>query len=191
MTQSRRVFLAHAREDKERVRALYKQIKQRGFSPWLDEEDLIPGQIWEIEIQKAIHEAGAFIACLSQMSVQKQGYVQTEFRLALTAYGERPPGAIYFIPVRLDECEIPDLQIPNLGLRIRDFHWLDLWQEGGFERLIRALEKGLDTTGRATSESPLTPTPRPRERVRVTRREPSRDFIKEIGEFLGLVELRR
>lgn len=38
MTHNRRVFLAHAREDKERVRDLYKQLKQRGFSPWLDEE---------------------------------------------------------------------------------------------------------------------------------------------------------
>ena len=48
-----------------------------------------------IDIQKAIREAGAFIACLSQISVQKQGYVQTEFRLALTAYGEKPAGAIF------------------------------------------------------------------------------------------------
>src|SRR5512132_4075115 len=149
MTQPPRVFLAHAREDKERVRALYKQMKQRGFSPWLDEEDLLPGQIWTIEIQKAIREAGAFIACLSQISVRKHGYVQTEVRPALTAYGEKPAGAIYFIPVRLDECEIPDLQIPNRGISIRDFHWLDLWQEGGFERLIRALEKGVGTIGQA------------------------------------------
>ena len=146
MTHSRRVFLAHSREDKERVRALYKRIKQRGFTPWLDEEDLIPGQIWANEIQKAIRDAGVFIACLSKISVQKQGYVHTEFRLALTAYGEKPPGEIYFIPVRLDECEIPDLQIPNRGLSTRDFHWLDLWQEDGFERLIRALETGLGTT---------------------------------------------
>jgi TIR domain-containing protein len=83
ITQPRRVFLAHAREDKERVRALYKQIKQRGFSPWLDEEDLMAGQIWASEIQKVIREAGAFIACLSHTSVQKEGYVQAEFRLAM------------------------------------------------------------------------------------------------------------
>src|SRR5512143_924894 len=51
-SQAQRVFLAHAREDKDRVRALYKHIKQRGFSLWLDEEDLIPGQTWKIEIEK-------------------------------------------------------------------------------------------------------------------------------------------
>lgn len=95
-----------------------------------------------------IREAGAFIACLSQISVKKNGYVQTEFRLALTAYGEKAPGTVYFIPVKLDECEIPDLQIANQGLSIRNLHWLNLWQEGGFEQLIRALEKDVGTTGR-------------------------------------------
>jgi formylglycine-generating enzyme required for sulfatase activity len=163
MTPPRRVFLAHAREDKERVRPLYKQLKQRGFNPWLDEEDLLPGQMWEIEIQRVIREAGAFIACLSQNSVQRQGFVHIEFRLALRAYGERPPGAIFFIPVRLDECEVPDLQIPNQAISIRGFHWLDLWQEGGFERLIRALESAgvRPVPNGAPPEEPDKPQPLP------------------------------
>jgi hypothetical protein len=153
MMQPQRVFLAHAREDKERVRALYRQIRERGFSPWLDEEDLVPGQNWKIEIPKAIRDAGVFIACLSQNSVRKQGFVHAEFRLALAAYGERPPGSIYLIPVRLDDCEVPDLQIPSQGLNFRDFQWLDLGREGGFERLIKAIEAGLSkggTTGDAS-----------------------------------------
>jgi hypothetical protein len=62
-------------------------------------------------------------------SVTKNGYVQTEFRLALTAFGERPPGSIYLIPVRLDDSD--------RGLSFRDIHWINLWEEGGLDRLAR------------------------------------------------------
>jgi hypothetical protein len=41
-----RIFLCHASDDKERVRELYRQLKEAGFRPWLDEEDLLPGQKW-------------------------------------------------------------------------------------------------------------------------------------------------
>ena len=58
--------------------------------------------------------------------------------MALAAFGERPPGSIYLIPVRLDECEVPDLQIPDRGLSLTDIHWIDLWQKRGFDELLKA-----------------------------------------------------
>jgi hypothetical protein len=54
MTSSRRVFLAHANEDKPKIRQLYAALKDRGFDPWLDEEDLVGGQNWKVEIPRAI-----------------------------------------------------------------------------------------------------------------------------------------
>ena len=132
MTTRRRIFLAHAREDKPQIRKLYADLKARGLDPWLDEFDLMPGQIWKVEIPKAISQAGMFLACLSSRSVEKIGYVQNEFRLALSAFGERPPGSIYLIPIRLDDCDVPDLQIPDRGLGLKDIQWVDLWQENSF-----------------------------------------------------------
>ena len=128
---------------KPQVRKLYADLTARGLDPWLDEVDLVPGQIWKEEIPKAIRQAGIFLACLSSRSVGKVGYVQNEFRLALSAFGERPPGSIYLIPVRLDDCDVPDLQIPDRGLSLQDIQWVDLWQEGGFDRLVRAIEHAL------------------------------------------------
>jgi hypothetical protein len=139
-----KIFLAHAREDKAQVRKLYADLTARGLDPWLDEVDLVAGQIWKEEIPKAIHQAGIFLACLSSRSAGKVGYVQNEFRLALSAFGERPPGSIYLIPVRLDECDVPDLQIPDRGLSLQDIQWVDLWEEGGFDRLVKAIERALE-----------------------------------------------
>ena len=140
---SPRIFLAHAREDKQQVRALYYQLRRNGFNPWLDEIDLVPGQIWKDEIPKAIADAGVFLACLSQQSVGKVGYVQNEFRRALTIFGERPPGSIFLIPVRLDECEVPDLRVSDLGFGLKDIHWVDLFEVNGIDRLISAVQTAL------------------------------------------------
>lgn len=143
MTTENRIFLAHASEDKPQVRRLYDQLKVHGLEPWLDAVDLIPGQNWREVIPKAIREATIFLACFSKRSIAKQGYVQREFRYALSTYAERPPGSIYLIPVRLDDCEVPDFQLAELELNLRDLHWVDLFDEGGFERLVGAIERNV------------------------------------------------
>jgi hypothetical protein len=48
-----KVFLCHSAGDQPAVRALYQKLQADGFAPWLDEEDLLPGQKWEQEIPKA------------------------------------------------------------------------------------------------------------------------------------------
>jgi len=38
------IFLCHSSGDKPEVRNLYQRLSNDGFDPWLDEEDLLPGQ---------------------------------------------------------------------------------------------------------------------------------------------------
>lgn len=138
MTNTNRVFLAHASEDKILVYELYNKLKSQGFMPWLDKVDIIPGQNWKLEIPKAIEESKIFIACLSNRSIRKQGYIQKEFRLALDVYVQKLPESIYLIPIKLDECEVPDIQ--NLGISLRDIQWLDYFQPDGFTKLTKTIE---------------------------------------------------
>ncbi len=39
-----RVFLCHSSRVKAAVRKLYALLQSDGFDPWLDEEDILPGQ---------------------------------------------------------------------------------------------------------------------------------------------------
>jgi hypothetical protein len=117
-----------------------------GFQPWLDEVDVMPGTNWQLATADAIRRSDVFLACLSKSSVAKRGYVQKEFRLALAVCGERPPGTIYLIPVRLDDCDVPDLQITELGIRLRDIQWLDLWKADGFAKLAQAIQSATATS---------------------------------------------
>lgn len=147
MSVRRHIFLGHASEDKPQAAVLYHRLRAEGLSPWLDAVDLIPGQNWRDEIPKAIKSAGVFLACLSKRSVAKEGYVQREFRYALSVYAERPPGSIYLIPVRLDDCEVPHIRLSELEVNMLDLQWVDLFADNGFERLLKAIMLALPSSG--------------------------------------------
>jgi TIR domain len=103
-----RVFLCHASQDKPIVRDLYQRLLAEGWiDPWLDEEKLLPGQDWNLEIEKAVESSEAVIVCVSSTSVAKEGYVQKELRRVLNIALEKLEGTIFVIPVRLDDCALP------------------------------------------------------------------------------------
>ncbi len=131
-----RVFLCHASSDKEAVRTLYQRLSKEGFRPWLDEEDLLPGADWRAEIQKAVKRAEVVLVCLSPRSINKAGYVQKEISLTLDAADEKPEGTIFLIPVRLQECDVPE--------RLTRWHWVDLFEPNGYQKLVRSLKKRRD-----------------------------------------------
>jgi hypothetical protein len=103
-----RVFLCHASQDKPIVRELYQRLLVEGWiDPWLDKEKLLPGQDWELEIEKSVEDADVVIICLSKSSVEKEGYYQKEIKRVLDVADQKPEGTIFIIPLRLDDCQIP------------------------------------------------------------------------------------
>jgi len=132
-----RVFLCHSSGDKPPVRDLYTRLLAEGFDPWLDEEKLVPGQKWKIEIPKAVRASDVVIICLSRGAINKAGYIQKEIKFALDVAEEQPEDKIFLIPLKLEECDVPE--------RLRDWQWVNLFEETGFERLIRALRKRTET----------------------------------------------
>jgi serine/threonine protein kinase len=126
-----RVFLCHASDDKPVVRKLYRQLVEDGFTPWLDEEDLLPGQDWFSEITRLVRASDVVVVCVSSRAVQKRGFIQKEIRMALDVADEMPEGSVYLIPVKLDACDMPS--------RLTRWHWVELFAEDGYKRLQRAL----------------------------------------------------
>ena len=136
-----RVFLCHASQDKPVVRELYQRLlAEEWIDPWLDEEKLLPGQDWDMEIEKAVEVADAVIVCLSNQSVSKEGYIQRELKFALDIAFEKPEGTIFIIPLRLDECELPR--------RLRSWQYVDYFpadrRKWASQRLLQSLRIRLD-----------------------------------------------
>lgn len=136
-----RVFLCHASADKPAVRELYERLRTDGMDPWLDEETLLPGQDWDLEIRKTVRASDVVLVCLSERAISKAGYVQKEVSLVLDVADEQPEGTIFLIPVKLEPCDIP--------ARLSRWHWVNLFEQRGYERLLRALRARSEALGRA------------------------------------------
>ena len=68
-----RVFLCHSSNDKPIVRELYQKLRaEEWIQSWLDEEDIYPGEDWDIAIQKAVEESDTVLVCLSANSIMKK-----------------------------------------------------------------------------------------------------------------------
>jgi hypothetical protein len=54
------------------VREVYQRLKAEGFEPWLDEEALLPGQLWNQEIRRVLRNSDFILIFFSQNSVLKR-----------------------------------------------------------------------------------------------------------------------
>jgi len=117
-----RVFIAYVQEDLSLIKKLYQAFEQHGFRPWLDKKMLLPGQNWPRAIETAIQTSDFFVACFSRRSTSKRGSFHSELRFALHCAAKVPLDEIFFIPLRLDDCQVPR--------RIsRQVQYLDLFPE--------------------------------------------------------------
>lgn len=135
-----KVFLCHSSNDKTTVRKLYQRLFSRSsIDVWLDEARLLPGENWNHEITKAVKDSDIVIVCLSKNSVSKEGYIQREIKLALDIADEKPEGTIFIVPLKLEECEVPD--------RLSNWQWVNYYEDGSFNLLIKSLRKRAETLG--------------------------------------------
>ena len=141
------IFLAHASEDKPFVRTLYKELKENGLEPWLDEEILSSGVKWDDEIKIAIKKARFFIACFSRHSISKNGYIQKEFRLALSELERKAPNSIYFIPALIEEVELPNISVGTIEMS--DYQTAKIFTKEGRQKLFDHLREQINITEEA------------------------------------------
>jgi formylglycine-generating enzyme required for sulfatase activity len=138
------VFICYAKEDKPKVRDMAQWLVAGGWiKVWLDEFDLLPGQDWESEIEKAAERADVVLVCLSNRSVVKESYFQKEVRFILELAKLKPADVIFAIPVRLEECTVPK--------SLSRWQWVDVFSKEGHSRLMRSLIERANGIGLPTS----------------------------------------
>jgi hypothetical protein len=127
----RQIFLSYLRVNVVRVLNLYDRLLGAGFKPWMDVKDLQPGEDWKVATEKAIRNSDFFLACLTKSSFESEGFFKQEVEWARDNLKKRHKNDIYLIPVKLEACEVPD--------SLRQFNWLDLYKQDGWNRLLKVL----------------------------------------------------
>jgi hypothetical protein len=130
------VFLGYAREDRAKVTRLFRGLAKAGVNPWMDCQKLLPGQNWRQAIEQTIELSDFFLGCFSSNSVFKRGQFQNELAFALDVATHFPQDDVFFIPVRLDDCELPRRIASTI-------HYVDLFPDWnrGLRKLISALRR--------------------------------------------------
>lgn len=132
-----KIFLCHSSLDSFLAHRLYLQLISEGAMVWFDEESLLLGQKWEEEIPKAIKESDIVIVCLSSDSVQSEGYIHTEIKLALGIADKKPDGKIFVVPIRFDDCIVPS--------DLNKYHWANFYENNGYVKLLKTLRVHADS----------------------------------------------
>lgn len=126
-----RVVLCYHPADRRAVRLLYRRLRAAGLDVWFDEENLARGQGRRYETTKAVSGSDVVVICLSAGSLNQGGDVRAGMRFALDVADAQPAGTVLPIPLRLEECEVPE--------RLRRWQPLDYFVDDGYLRLMRAL----------------------------------------------------
>lgn len=118
-------FLAYSKINRTPVRDFAARLKAEGWiDPWFDEEDILPGQVWEDSVITGVRHSHAVIIFLSRAGVSSAGFFHKEIKLALDTAQEKSEEMIFIIPIRLNDCEVPEM--------LKRYHYVDYF--GGAEQ---------------------------------------------------------
>lgn len=130
------IFISYAHLDETPVLNLYQELSSRGYNLWLDKRDILPGQKWEREIEKAVKRSAIFLAVLSENSYQRRGVLQQEIGYALENMTKNLLDDIHIIPLRLEEVEYPE--------KMEKVQGIDWFKPGERDQLYKSLDLALD-----------------------------------------------
>jgi hypothetical protein len=135
-----RLFVSYLRHDVELVDRLVADLRAAGYEVWVDRGSLRPGQRWRTEVRRAIQRGDHFLACFSAKYAGATTYMNEELIMAVDRLRLMPRDRAWFIPVLLDRCELPDLQI-GPGETLADLQCVDL--TGDWDAAVRQLVSAL------------------------------------------------
>jgi hypothetical protein len=135
-------FISYVREDAAKIAVIVNNLRDNGVDLWIDRDSLVAGERWKESIKKAIQTGEYFVAIFSRNRLSKERSVaHDELLVAIEELRLRPYNRRWFIPVRLDDCDIPDIPIgPKETLN--SLQRIDFFkdQKGGIHELLRSLQ---------------------------------------------------
>lgn len=134
----RYVFISHDRECQEKADKLVVELQAKGVCCWVDRPEILPGQHWQSVIRTAIRRGAFFVACFSKDRVKDtKTFLDEELVLAIDELRRRPADRGWFVPVKFDDCSIPDCSIGG-GETLRSLRWIDLQKDwlSGIDKIL-------------------------------------------------------
>ncbi|MGB6078482.1 MAG: TIR domain-containing protein [Xanthobacteraceae bacterium] len=112
-----KIFVGYPSERLSDARTIWEFLTSLGLTAWFDKESILPGEDWRAAREKAQDGSDLVIHLISSEVLKRSGEVQRELKRTLDLASEKPFGALYLIPVILDELQFP--------VELSRFHYVD------------------------------------------------------------------
>jgi hypothetical protein len=124
---------SESRDCRETRQRIAEELRGRGYNPWLDTEEIAPGQRWAPSILQGLANSAVALLLVSKNLDMKTSFVQSELEMAMKTMSSRDESSSPVIPIKLDDAPLPQ--------EVEDVHWLDLREENAFDHLERGLKR--------------------------------------------------
>lgn len=144
---SPKAFLSYVKENEPIVRFLDQVLTDYGIDIVTNYRNIEGGSNWKRTLKQLIENSGYFVACFSkEFNEREKTVLYRELDYAIECAKDYPFDRKWLIPVRINECTIPSIEIGLQGL-LTDLQRIDLfptakWHEG-VESIVRTIDKRL------------------------------------------------
>ena len=136
---SSKAFLSYVKENEPIIRDIDQILTDYGIHVVTDYKNIEGGSNWKKTLQELIEGSGYFIPCFSKEFNQREKTVlYRELDYAIEYAKDIPIGRIWIIPVRINECTIPNIEIRSREM-LTDLHWINLFPKTAFEKGIKSI----------------------------------------------------
>lgn len=144
---SPKAFLSYVKENEPIVRVLDQVLTDYGIDIVTNYRNIEGGFNWKRTLKQLIENSGYFVGCFSnEFNEREKTVLYRELDYAIECAKDYPFDRKWLIPVRINECTIPSIEIGLQGL-LTDLQRIDLfpparWHEG-VESIVRTIDKKL------------------------------------------------
>jgi len=89
------VFLSHNSKDKPVIREIARLLREQGLNPWLDEEQLVGGERWQVDLERVVGDSAT---CAMFIGPHNLGNWQEEELDLVRNRAAGPPSGFRLIP---------------------------------------------------------------------------------------------
>ncbi len=145
----RHVFISYDPANSGEAGIVQTALEAAGVRVWNNLAEVRPGEVRQDRIRQAISgSALVFLACFSKASTSSvRSRQHEELSWAMRELRQRHPAVPWLIPVRFDDCVIPDLDI-GAGRSLQSLSTADLFGVRESDELARLVETVIWLLGR-------------------------------------------
>ena len=130
---SEEIFISYSRKDSDRVMPLVKQLREVGYSVWLDDSHIESASLWAEQIVEGLKNCKVLMLMCSKDSLASKNVLK---EVMLASELEKT-----LLPVYLEECELPS----RFQYQLAGIQHIDLFKPSD-KQPVEQLSDALDST---------------------------------------------